>query len=320
MDPAMALRHHQSPAVALRNLGLSPKSLMASISQMNRMTPDFIPLLSLLPPENRISQPLREFSKFPELPVELRLKIWEHVCFLGRDIDLIIATLGELEATTGALKCYEFISSNSYPAILITCKQSRAVAMMHYRLSFGTFHKYDNIRVSTPSSIYVNWECDRICLMWPDDFKSHIDPAIAAAAFIKICSDNKLRHIALNALQGAHWSYVDFTTKIPSLREVLLFGVSEADAYAGIRWGFGLINMETFAAEYPDSWKDYRSQAWTSQLVGHRRDLTTFFELNGYKIQEGPATLNSVGLWQPPRIEFGYIIEAGVPVSSAWDQ
>lgn len=76
MDPFGDTQTMPSPTVALINLGLSPKSLMAVINRMDWTKPDFIPPLHL--PAQKFPQkysPPTEFTKFGELPMELRLKI-----------------------------------------------------------------------------------------------------------------------------------------------------------------------------------------------------------------------------------------------------
>lgn len=73
-----------SPALALRNLGLAPGDLMAQINQMNRMRPDITPPFNPIPhTAPSYDRPLQEFTRFSELPTELRLKICR---FWGRDL------------------------------------------------------------------------------------------------------------------------------------------------------------------------------------------------------------------------------------------
>ncbi|KAE8452859.1 hypothetical protein EG329_013131 [Mollisiaceae sp. DMI_Dod_QoI] len=327
----------QSPAVALRNLGLSPNSLMAAINQMDRMRPDIIPLLTLPSPRSLLCQsPPSEFTKFPELPMELRIKIWDHASFFQRNINIWLRTLGELRVknyTPGSwtaaedFESHEFVTNTEPPTLLHTCKESREVGLQRYRLSLGTSYEFSNVKISTPPQIYVNWSCDRICLLWPHQFGSHKSRCFKT--FIKTCQDNSLRYLALNVLREQHWPYVDLTTMIYGLEEVLLFG-SEARGLESYRdaSNIGFIKMETLVAEHPEDWKEMQNHSWAIRLEIPRRDLITFFELNMHKLQESPDSPDTNSpeqgyelskIWQPPRIVTGYITMNGRPERSAWD-
>ncbi|CZR53183.1 uncharacterized protein PAC_03061 [Phialocephala subalpina] len=322
-----------SPALALRNLGLAPGDLMTQINQMNRMRPDIIPLI--VPPPPRIpssDDPSPEFTKFVELPTELRLKIWGHASFIQRNISIWIKSLGELQVrkystsdwiTNESFESHEFITNNDAPPLLSVCRESRAVGLTHYQLTFGTSYQFSNLQISTTPRIYVNWHCDRICLLSPYQFKSHKSRSLET--FIKICQENSLRYLALNVLRDQHWPFVDLTTAIHSLKEVTLFGSEVNDGHDASNLGF--IDMKTLATEHPEHWKEMRNHSWAIRLETPRRDLTTFFELNIHKLQERSASLDldtsksdhdPLKMWEPPKIVTKYITADGYPERSGW--
>lgn len=231
---------------------------------------------------------------------------------------------------------YEFASNTEPPAVLHTCKESRAIALTHYCLSFGTSYTFTNLKISTPPSIFINWDCDRICLLWPHQFNTHKSRCFKT--FVQICRENKLRYIALNVLREAHWPFVDLTTKIHSLKEVLLFGSAAPSVYGYHEAStIDFIEMKDLAAEFPELWKDMRNHSWPIRLEVPRRDLATFFQLHMHKLQEAsdfdssllnpPAdTQDEVSnsydqpeSWEPPKIEIAYITMDGKPETSHWD-
>ncbi|KAF8863606.1 hypothetical protein BDZ45DRAFT_105548 [Acephala macrosclerotiorum] len=328
-----------SPAMALRNLGLAPGDLMAQINHMNRMRPDIIPPFDPIP-HNILShqEPLLEFTRFSELPTELRLKIWGHASFVQRNINVWIKTLGELQVrtrsnfnyiTNRSFESHEFITNSDPPPVLSVCHESRAVGLTHYQLTFGTSYQFFNLKITTTPRIHVNWNCDRICLLSPHQFKSHKSRSLET--FIKICQENNLRYLALNVLRDQHWPFVDLTTAIHSLEEVTLFGSAVYDGtlyhYGRDASNLGFVDMKTLAAEQPEYWKEMRNHSWAIRLENFRRDLNTFFELNMHKLQEGSTTLDSDSskpdhdppkMWQPPKIVTKYITAGGIPELSSW--
>jgi 2EXR family len=73
------------------------------------------------------SAPLSEFTKFPEFPTELRLKIWAYSARTPRLLTLQYCIVDR-----------KFFSFQNLPAILHTSQESRAVGLHYYHLSFGT--------------------------------------------------------------------------------------------------------------------------------------------------------------------------------------
>jgi hypothetical protein len=71
--------------------------------------------------------PLSDFAKFPELPTELRLKIWSYTAMAPRLLELQYCIVDR-----------KFFSFQRLPAILHTSRESRSVGLCFYHLSFGT--------------------------------------------------------------------------------------------------------------------------------------------------------------------------------------
>lgn len=112
------------------------------------------------------------FPLFPTLPFELRLQIWEYLCFIPRVIDI--------RSSTSGLECFQdefheqpwfyHTESATIPAVLHTSHEARAVGLDIYSLHYGTeFDMQANrrsrasVELTTPPRIYINWACDIIC-------------------------------------------------------------------------------------------------------------------------------------------------------------
>lgn len=96
---------------------------------------------------------LEVFTCFPNLPPELRQKIWKEGCCVSRNIDLWVTK----NRNPGKLNRHPFICrshSQRPPAILHTTKEAREVGLRYYSLFALTL---------SPGQIYVHWNCDIIC-------------------------------------------------------------------------------------------------------------------------------------------------------------
>jgi 2EXR family len=78
-------------------------------------------------PMTLASASISGFTKFPELPTELRLKIWSYAATAQRLLELQYCIVDR-----------KFFSFQKLPAILHTSQESRAVGLCYYHLSFGT--------------------------------------------------------------------------------------------------------------------------------------------------------------------------------------
>jgi hypothetical protein len=91
--------------------------------------------------------PLQEFHLFPQLPIELRLQIWE-------------------KTIQPRMICIDDLSGNRGPSILRTCRDSRAVSLPKYQ-DFRATRIRDNVRVG----FFVNTSIDilEVCQFGDED-------------------------------------------------------------------------------------------------------------------------------------------------------
>jgi hypothetical protein len=94
-----------------------------------------------------------EFPHFPELPTELRLQIW--ALAMPHRVLPITCTKGIL---TPSARRYaqRFSTTSPPPALLLTCKESRSIALSLYASYFRT--------TSCPQGIYASFAHDTISL------------------------------------------------------------------------------------------------------------------------------------------------------------
>ena len=120
----------------------------------------------MLPPKQRppiptsLSSPkLNNFTFFPELPFELRLKIWRQAFPGPRVVKVNSYGMVNLDGY-----CFHaFCSASQLPIVLSVCQESRAEALRYYHPSFGM--RYPSI----PSIIYFNCDIDTLYF----EFDSH---------------------------------------------------------------------------------------------------------------------------------------------------
>lgn len=141
-------------------------------STVNDLTSDFFH-------EAEPRSDLIEFTCFPRLPTELRDIIWTLACFQPRVIDIWLKELAANVRKGSAVAAFAnaptrhdrypfyYLSHQiTPPAVLQTCKESRAIGLKYYSLSFDTSQVMKEglgtITVATPPRIYVNRACDII--------------------------------------------------------------------------------------------------------------------------------------------------------------
>ncbi|KAH7395922.1 hypothetical protein BKA64DRAFT_72689 [Cadophora sp. MPI-SDFR-AT-0126] len=177
------------------------------------------------------------FTKFPNLPTELRLKVWEFACCVTRNLVLQIQdmTQGFSEYTP-----YYFWTSCPVPAVLGVCQESRVKALQHYSLDFGARETWEldrgQMTFEAPATIYINWAFDRVCMFHVGDFVefTHVGGQISKrlSALQQRFSHNKLRYLAceltthgeLDMLFGYHHTdLMAFPGYDNHLEDVILF-------------------------------------------------------------------------------------------------
>ncbi|KAL5329662.1 hypothetical protein ACEPPN_003177 [Leptodophora sp. 'Broadleaf-Isolate-01'] len=122
----------------------------------------------------------RVFELFPNFPLEIRLLVWKATSSEPRLLDIWYSEVG-LDRWTNAFRGQEkphyYYTHANIPSVLHVSREARNVGLQHYRLDFGTevqtgveiahgtrSSRGAKVVFSTPARIYVNWECDIICL------------------------------------------------------------------------------------------------------------------------------------------------------------
>ncbi len=266
---------------------------------------------------------LDKFTRFSELPSELRIKIWTFVCFQPRNVDIFTENLGAIRVSDDAqFETYRFYSHFcSHPSLLHACQEAREEGLKYYKLGYGTSHHFPFINVSTPPRIYVNFACDRLCLLNADSLKSDLEDRFEK--FVEICRKHGARSLAINIAQDQHWPFVDVATSWNTLEELVLFGSSQIFHYLP-----GGTPIE-FMKPRPINDVDYRQaciqEAAVRQIVEEdavrqleiaRRDYLALFEMHQDGLQlESPSPNRTFTketqkklLWKPPIVEICYLV------------
>jgi hypothetical protein len=190
----------------------------------------------------QISRP--EFTLFPELAPELRHMIWKKVCFQPRNVDIWATHPGqdETRGEDGRMKLeeifdhehylIEFKSHSRLPPLLHTSSEARKISLEYYALEFGL--EVDRslgrlrIRLSIPSLIYFNWECDIICPMSPKD-----DPEMVAERIAYELPDrvfyprHEARKIALDSSEIDEYLETGDMLIYANFEEIIIYYVPE---------------------------------------------------------------------------------------------
>ncbi|KAF8857016.1 hypothetical protein BDZ45DRAFT_674977 [Acephala macrosclerotiorum] len=120
--------------------------------------------------------PFSTFTCFPNLPVEIRLKIWKEACFQPRVIDSYLTCPGDEEEShyiwclfsRDQFLTFVTITARRAPEILHTSQEARKIGLENYTLEFGrtgetTVAGGTTLTLTTPPKVYINWNSDIIC-------------------------------------------------------------------------------------------------------------------------------------------------------------
>lgn len=177
----------------------------------------------------------RIFTKFPDLPVEIRLKIWSQACCIPRTID-VWTDFVRCEVNNTIFYCQQYLVELAPlppPHILAVSREAREEALKSYSLEFLTsMHCTDEINASMPAKWYVNWECD---MFVPRGYWN----LVSFADFVSRGIKNGLQRVAID-VSGAFWrenlkDYVlgkDCWT-LNGVREVVLYDAREDEMWKG---------------------------------------------------------------------------------------
>jgi hypothetical protein len=320
-----------SATLALTNIGLPTRDLMAAINRMEtKYEVDHSWVIQSLQtsseqPGQSTGNVLQTFSLFGQLPSEIRVKIWAHACFHQRNIDIFTEILGEVRVNkqdTYRFESYKYLSQFCpHPAILHTCKESRDEGLKHYQLAFGTSHSFSIVNISTPPRIYVNFACDRLCLLEPECFG--LDKEDRFRNFVSVCQKNGARSLALNVAGDQHWGYVGVATSWDALQEIILFGSSTEFEDVADKVAIDLIKFQDMTAYCSEEQKEeYLNEATIRHLEVARRDFYALFQMheNGLQsdFESSNGKVSAQRLWKPPAVELRHLLVQGKLDASDW--
>jgi len=98
---------------------------------------------------------LDTFHPFPELPIELRTKIWDEAALVPRIVKIgVIETEENLHQRRITYK-----TRTPVPALLRANQESRKQGLKYYSLSFGSTSDYIDMKLDT---IYINFKVDLV--------------------------------------------------------------------------------------------------------------------------------------------------------------
>jgi hypothetical protein len=333
-DPTHAQATIESPALALRNIGLSSRDLMAAINRMGA-GPETVSLASvestIISSSNQETRAaghvLVTFPYFGELPSELRIKIWSYICFHPRNVDIHTENLGTIRVCDDVhFNAYKFLSHFcSHPAILHVCREARGEGLKYYQLEFGTSHYFSIVNISTPPRIYVNFSCDRLCLLKPGCFGSDIEDRFHK--FVQICKKHGAGSLALNVAQDQHWPFVDVATSWNALEELVLFGSAKKFEYEQNAVGIDFMkSQESGLCSRPEHKEEYIEEAAMRQLEIAKRDFFALFDMHKDGLQFDisfhngitSAEANEKLLWKAPLVETCRLVIDGKPDANDW--
>ncbi|ESZ98126.1 hypothetical protein SBOR_1505 [Sclerotinia borealis F-4128] len=137
------------------------------------------------------------FTRFEQLPAELRLEIWRMACGQGRNIKYEMRPFG----TQGECVCNS-VSNTPEPGVLSACKESREEALKHYSLCLGTKADRTTLRLEAQRRIWFNSKVDTMCVGL--DFSLYCIGA-RSGDFFTTCATMSMSSLAFNIYQRYSW-------------------------------------------------------------------------------------------------------------------
>ncbi|KUJ23911.1 uncharacterized protein LY89DRAFT_679191 [Mollisia scopiformis] len=204
-------------------------------------------LVPFVSPSGRVAAqfqrlPLTEFPRFKDLPIELRISIWELASHQQRNLDIWNRELWTSDSSEDEERSVPHLlfTTQPPPSVLQACHESREEALKYYTFDFGTTYHDRDCTVTTQAKVYVNWAVDRICLMEPYELfqfsDDRQDPSKGRLVDLVNTLESKGRYLAINvftmgdiAYTTARGSYVEHPAfcetlpKMGGLQELILF-------------------------------------------------------------------------------------------------
>jgi hypothetical protein len=180
------------------------------------------------------------FTRFPELPTELRLKIWDLAASERRLVHINYQKESLAFGTGKKFYAKAFISSNPPPALLHTCRESRYETLPSYTLCFSTPH--------SPKRTYIAFSTDTVRF---------------ASIVLTYLSPSELQHIRCMSLEVTDYPYfahfnMGILRSMENLEQLELIAVQKLEN----SWSLGVLRtlMEDFDEER-DRFKDGKMPA-----------------------------------------------------------
>ncbi|KAH6723020.1 hypothetical protein BKA61DRAFT_4528 [Leptodontidium sp. MPI-SDFR-AT-0119] len=184
----------------------------------------------------------RTFTCFPKLPVEIRFKIWKLLAPEPRNIDVGVPKhdnrfFGGAWASNSHRSHYHTAELRRVPQILHVNHEARSLTLESYTLEFGipVSGLSQQVYLSFPAGIYVNWERDMICPIAVNEFK--------ATWQAEIFEHPQIRNLALNVrellnplkeLRSDGCLDIHSLLGMPKLEEVLFYYSEASPQRAGV--------------------------------------------------------------------------------------
>lgn len=99
-----------------------------------------------------LSSPTKNFTLFPLLPLELRLKIWSYMSPGPRNLSIQYNMSSQYSSSRATPSFGGWTSPSPVPVILHICHESRSEALKYLQLSFGSYFH--------PAKLYFDFSCD----------------------------------------------------------------------------------------------------------------------------------------------------------------
>lgn len=271
------------------------------------------------------------FTRFPELPFELRQLIWLFASFNHRTIPIAVKRLHSLKRSiTGEFQehpLYRFRSDIPIPALFSVCKGARSEAKKHFKRAVGASYTFRFFSITLLPRFYTNSACDTICPVGPYSLpmQKKLLEGMHRSQLQHIAFDDS--HIDINfsstGLPLAVRSWIQGITRPPHpLKSVTLFIVPRN--ITPYRTG----SRTSFADPSPFDWNDLsphqqctlcvaisrfaRTVATLRHVIPHQivhddlreasglpRELLLFSDLGAIKVCGSPESLRA---WTPPRL------------------
>ncbi|OLN92192.1 hypothetical protein CCHL11_01600 [Colletotrichum chlorophyti] len=168
-------------------------------------------------PTSPATPPPRHFHRFPDLPPEIRLKIWSHIiaprvvtaCCFERD-DRLPARRAAFAKRSASPVCAPSSPSAVFnptcPAILLACRESRALGLKHYELTFGwkISALLSDTPIARPPRAWFNFALDALYLVGELEAYDQYGFNSPMVYFLRKRDARRVRHVAC-AFEELHY-------------------------------------------------------------------------------------------------------------------